>query len=154
SLVLLAQAVESRIISQPHTGYVVAVVVLTIMLTPWLFTLGRDVGDRLAHVRPAPWLKRAAALCAEPAPGEPEGDAAAERKRRAGRALIAGFGPVGRAVADRLEKAGVSIAVIELNPRTVERQALLGRRVVYGDASNPEVLASAGLLMADAVILT
>lgn len=68
--------------------------------------------------------------------------------------IIAGFGPVGRTLADRFATRGIDVTVIELNPRTVQRQASLGRRIVYGDVTNPEVLESAGLREADAVIVT
>ncbi len=44
--------------------------------------------------------------------------------------------------------------VVELNPKTVARQTTLGRSIVYGDISNPEVLESAGIHRADAVVLT
>lgn len=70
------------------------------------------------------------------------------------RVIIAGFGPVGRTLADRFATRGIDVTVIELNPRTVQRQAALGRRIVYGDVTNPEVLESAGLREADAVIIT
>ncbi len=72
----------------------------------------------------------------------------------AGHAIIAGFGPVGRALADRFDILGISYVVVELNTTTVERQAARGRMVVYGDITNPEVLESAGVHRADAVILT
>ena len=68
--------------------------------------------------------------------------------------IIAGFGPGGRALADRLGIMGVSYSIVELNAATVTRQARLGRRVVFGDASNAEVLETAGLSEADAVIVT
>lgn len=88
------------------------------------------------------------------APGESvanEGTSPAHARRRV---IIAGFGPVGRTLADRFATRGIDITVIELNPRTVQRQAALGRRIVYGDVTNPEVLESAGLREADAVIIT
>lgn len=68
--------------------------------------------------------------------------------------IIAGFGVVGRSLADRLELAGVPFCVIDLNRQTIETQRRLGRLAVYGDTANPEVLESAGLHKADAVLLT
>ena len=83
--------------------------------------------------------------------GQSEGEGVGEGAK----VVIAGFGPVGRAIADRLEVAGVSIVIIELNANTVERQTKIGkRRVVYGDVTNTEVLESAGVSHAAAVILT
>ncbi|MGQ0629363.1 MAG: NAD-binding protein, partial [Phycisphaerales bacterium] len=69
-------------------------------------------------------------------------------------AIIAGFGIVGRAVADHLEVHGVPYTVVEINAATIQTQRSLGRRVVFGDIANPEVLESAGVHDADAVFLT
>jgi Trk K+ transport system NAD-binding subunit len=46
------------------------------------------------------------------------------------------------------------LTIIEMNPATVERQSKLGRRAVFGDASSNDVLESAGIHSADAVLLT
>ena len=61
-------------------------------------------------------------------------------------AIIAGFGPVGRVVADMLTTAGVMVTVIETNPDTVYTQQQLGRRAVLGDARDPAVLSAARAL--------
>ena len=68
--------------------------------------------------------------------------------------IIAGYGPVGRACADRLTGQGVRVTIVELNPKTVRTQRGMGRSIVYGDVTNPEVLDSAGIQDADAVLLT
>jgi Trk K+ transport system NAD-binding subunit len=82
-------------------------------------------------------------------------DGAAPRARPPRRrVIVAGFGPVGRTVADRLRDAGVAVSVIEMNPRTVERQRQLGLEMHLGDATDPAVLAAAGVAGADALILT
>lgn len=70
------------------------------------------------------------------------------------RVIIAGFGPVGRAITERLEQAGACVVVIELNPSTVSNQSRLGRQVVHGDATDPAVLREAGIETADALVLT
>ena len=70
------------------------------------------------------------------------------------RVVIAGFGPVGRVVADRLAATGFQITIVEINPETVRKQSSIGRRVIFGDITNEEVLHSAGVASADAVLLT
>ena len=42
-------------------------------------------------------------------------------------ALVAGFGPVGRLVAEGLAEAGFAVTVLELNPATVEKHLRLAR---------------------------
>lgn len=68
--------------------------------------------------------------------------------------VVAGFGPVGRVVADKLAHAGCQITIVEINPETVRKQSSIGRRVIFGDITNEEVLHSAGVTNADAVLLT
>ncbi len=179
SLVILGQAALEgaggrRIIDDTAFAHAVAVVVVSLMITPGLLETARWLAERAGRVRPAPWIRASALrgdgpetksqagslLGGEPDESEASDEPHARREGASapihgpGRAIVAGFGPVGRAVADVLERRGIALTIIELNPRTVRRQSGLGRRMVYGDASNPEVLESAGLGEADAVILT
>lgn len=159
TLVLLAQAGASGILSQTQAGYGASVVVVSIITAPIIFNLGHRAAPLLRRVPPAPWIagRSLHPRPTEPPASEPSQDAAPEEGAPAPAScltVIAGFGPVGRAVTDALEKRGITVTVIELNPRTVERQHLLGRAVLYGDASNPEVLEQAGIRHASAVVLT
>jgi len=61
------------------------------------------------------------------------------------RAVIVGYGPVGRLVDALLTEAGFRTVVVEMNIDTVRTISQQGRAAVYGDASRGEVLASAGL---------
>ncbi len=81
-----------------------------------------------------------------------EGDSEHADTRK--RVVVAGFGPVGRVVADRLSASGFQITIVEMNPETVRKQSSIGRRVIFGDITNEEVLHSAGVANADAVLLT
>lgn len=150
SLVLLAQARHQGAVYPDHAALATAVVVLSLVLTPAVMWWGRRLANALRTVPPAPWARRHVDdLASGPDDAPPR-----EEPRPVTRAIVAGFGPVGRAVADALERQDVHVTVIELNPRTVSRQQALGRAIVYGDASNRGVLERAGLAQADAVILT
>jgi hypothetical protein len=87
---------------------------------------------------------------APPPPPQPPPPAAPKPKR----IILAGFGPVARALADRLDIQKIPYTVVELNANTVQRQHVLGRRVVYGDITNRDVLENAGVHHADAIVLT
>jgi CPA2 family monovalent cation:H+ antiporter-2 len=65
--------------------------------------------------------------------------------QQSGHAIIAGFGVPGRVVAALLESRGTPYTVIETNPATVTRAEKTGRRLVCGDARDPEVLRQAGI---------
>lgn len=71
-----------------------------------------------------------------------------------GPAVIAGYGPAGRAVADLLEKHAISYVILDRNPKTITTQEELGRRTVLGDASDPAVLEAAGIRSARLLVVT
>lgn len=79
---------------------------------------------------------------------------AAKQPERVLRVIIAGFGPVGRAIAQKLDEANVDIVVIETNEATIARQRQLAREMVHGDVADRQVLLDAGIREADALILT
>ncbi|MCH9033084.1 MAG: NAD-binding protein, partial [Planctomycetes bacterium] len=68
--------------------------------------------------------------------------------------IIAGYGPIGCLIAEELERAGISYTVVELNPATVQEQSRRGKSVIFGDVRNLEVLESAGIRRAHALVLT
>jgi ribosomal subunit interface protein len=68
--------------------------------------------------------------------------------------IIAGYGPVGRALADELLKLGVPFIVIDSNPATARTQKPLGVSVLCGDTTHPEVLRAAGIETAAAIAIT
>jgi CPA2 family monovalent cation:H+ antiporter-2 len=68
--------------------------------------------------------------------------------------IIAGFGPIGRVLADALRDKGHPYTVIEMNPATVRTQQSLGCAIIEGDASDPAVLERAGIVKASALAIT
>ncbi|MEL6329893.1 MAG: cation:proton antiporter [Planctomycetota bacterium] len=154
SLVVLEQAGNVGILSAADRSGASALVVISLILTPMLMDFGGRIAPRLGRVPAPPWcrvrvemLDRVTPLVVESG-GDLGGDAAGRD------VVVAGFGPVGRAVVEKLDAGGARVTVIELNPATIRRQALLGRPVIYGDVTNPEVLENAGVPKADAVVLT
>ncbi|CAG0967666.1 Glutathione-regulated potassium-efflux system protein KefC [Phycisphaerales bacterium] len=149
TLVMLAQSRQAGVLNDTQVGYATAVVGLSLIAAPLILKAGHAVRF-LDRAPAAPWIRSSMLGASAPALASSE----AEAGQRPFRAIVAGFGPVGRAVADLLARDGVDVTVIEMNPKTVQKQTSLGRRIVYGDASNPSVLESAGLECADAVVLT
>jgi len=157
SLVLLAAAGETQpapILAGAPLGAMIAVVVLSLILSPFLFAWAHPLAARVQRIGPPPWSKRLSVLLKadthEPAPPDAEPHQSIEARH----VIIAGFGPVGRSLAARLDVQKVPYTVIELNPETVRRQRKLGRSILYGDITNPEVLEAAGARIADAVVIT
>jgi len=71
-----------------------------------------------------------------------------------GRAVVVGYGPLGRTLVRLLQENEVEPTVVELNLETVRRLQGDGLRAVYGDATHAETAREAGVHSAAAVILT
>lgn len=142
SLVVLKQAggEHLKILSDTESGVCVTAVVISLTATPAMIALSPRLSRAFVRLPQAPWAKRF----------EPEEEAGSTR----GHVVIAGFGLVGRAVADELEKASIPYRIVELNTKTIETQRALGRHPIYGDASRHDVLHAAQIESASALVLT
>ena len=69
------------------------------------------------------------------------------------RIIVAGFGPVGRAVADQLARTGAQVVVVDLNPKTCDSLKQRGHRAVHGDVTDEATLRDAGIADAEALVL-
>lgn len=212
--IVFVQAAERRgVVDSDLAAFSIAVVVITLFLTPGLIGLAYRIGPRLDRhfsVR-APWVKRLkpspdapiASIVPTDAETDPDVPAPQPPRRRAsspvsgdgtpgaaadedvdahggngasggtpedddsadatpagddGRpprhAIVAGYGNIGRAVVDELERLGIHCVVIELNAFTVRSERRRGRTMLYGDVSDPEVLESAGVEHARGLFIT
>jgi len=165
SLVILGAASDPEtvnLIPEEQSGILTAIVVLALIVTPGIADLGRRWKEKFTHVPAAQWLTQRSLreLPVKSASTEPAESVAAETGQNTDPAqmhrhvIIAGFGVVGRNLAEHFGAAGIPFVVIELNPETVRRQRKLGRAIVFGDVANPEVLESANLHGAEAIVLT
>lgn len=149
TLIVLAAANEKGVVTDDHTGTMVAIVILSLMVSQLLMGPSHSWSKRAAQLPLIRW-KTAKGLNPDAVSNARDGPPEDQVK---GHVIIAGFGPVGRALAERLENQSIPFTIVELNPKTVSKQTDIGRRIVYGDISNPDVLESAGIREADAVVL-
>lgn len=145
-LILIAIGAGSLgLLTADQASILVGVIVVTLIVTPALISLGEWVGYRTTSTRLAPWIGSASLLDADQTSGDDD-----ERPL----VVVAGFGVVGRAVVDRLCAANARTVVVETNPNTVRTQKGLGRSIIFGDVSDPEVMHAAGVPEAKALVLT
>lgn len=183
SLVVLSEALKKGIVSEQAQSLVIAVVVVSLILATPLVDWGRGRVGGLTRVPLAKWGSRsflrgsvrgAAAHAGAVEHGGPvgvagdavahpgadaessgaPGEAAAPAAEKPLHVIIAGFGVVGRNLAEHFAAQNITYSIVELNTSTVEKQAKLGKKAVFGDISNPDVLESVGIHEADAVVLT
>ncbi len=177
SLVILSAADSFGIFKETGPGNVIAIVVLSLVVSPLLVKPAHVLAARVGLWPTARWVRDSIMNVPhhehahEPHAGAThltKSDTASDIQsddphapphengaiRGCAPVIIAGFGPVGRSLAERFAKMGVPITIIELNSTTVRKQSTLGRAIVYGDVTNPEVLESAGVAEAEAVVIT
>ncbi|HJT35398.1 MAG TPA: cation:proton antiporter, partial [Pirellulales bacterium] len=123
---------------------IVAVSILSISLNPLVFRLADSLSSWLRRGRAAAQL----ASAIEYESNRPEDDDGRHR------AVVVGYGPVGRTLVRLLRENGIVTTIIEMNLKTVERLKAEGATVVYGDANHPETLCKAGVAQARALLLS
>ncbi len=150
SLVLLSVAAAAGVLAPETESLTIGVIVCTLLLTPAVIGRAALAARLVSGLPMAPW----GGTSLRETPALRDADDPDEDHPVVPRVLIAGFGPIGRACAERLERAGVPVAIIELNARTVRTQLELGRAAYYGDVTNRDVLEHAGIFDAIGVLLT
>jgi CPA2 family monovalent cation:H+ antiporter-2 len=144
SFLLALLGTQLGILPAAATHAVVTAAVLSITINPLLY--------RLVEPAAAWWSRRA-----NPAGSREEPDAAAQERPTPGaphRAVIVGYGPVGRTVARLLRDNAIEPVIVELNLETVRRVREQGLTAVYGDARQRDVLQAAGVAQAGSLILS
>jgi CPA2 family monovalent cation:H+ antiporter-2 len=120
---------------------------VSIVVNPILFRAIKPLDRWMqAHPRLRRIVERSRARHDVEAPGPPS-DAAH-------RAVVIGYGPTGRTVTRLLRENGFDPVIIDMNVNTVRGLREQGMSAVYGDATNRDTLAQAGVAGADSLILT
>ena len=127
---------------------VVAVAIVSISANPLLYRLAGPI-DRWVARRP-----RLARLLASRHRTGAAVQKSADRADPRYRAVVVGYGPVGRTVCRLLRENGIEPTVIEMNLGTVQQLRAAGTTAVYGDASHRDTLQAAGVGRADNLVLS
>jgi CPA2 family monovalent cation:H+ antiporter-2 len=68
--------------------------------------------------------------------------------------VIAGYGRIGGSIAQVLQDAGIPYLIVDIDPERISDARSIGRPRIFGDASNPHVLAKANLAKASTLVVT
>ncbi len=144
SFILAALARDLRVIPEIALNIVVAVSILSIVISP------------LASKAIAPveaWLMRSR-FFRRTVGDEPDERGASSSLEPQDRAVVVGYGPTGRTVARLLRENGIAPTIVELNMDTVRALRQEGASAVYGDARDPHTLVAAGVRHAATLIIS
>ncbi|MEZ5682431.1 MAG: cation:proton antiporter [Erythrobacter sp.] len=125
AFVLISFALANAVFDQDLADLLLLIVALTMLITPLLFILYDKV---IAHI-----------YCGSD--GEREADVIEEENP----IIIAGRGRVGGIVDRMLDAAGHHATVIDYNSQHLENLKKFGIKTYFGDATRPDLLASAGI---------
>jgi CPA2 family monovalent cation:H+ antiporter-2 len=144
SFILAQGGVDMGIMSAQSYSLIIASAIITMLLTPLSMSVVSRLYTKLARV---------------PSGGEPETTGisrlpVSEPIGAVNQVVIAGFGRVGNNIARGLQDAGVSYAVIEIDPEIIFSLRCDGLTCLYGDASNFYALSMVDLAKAKVLAVT
>jgi CPA2 family monovalent cation:H+ antiporter-2 len=145
SFLLVTLGRQSGALPESAMNPVVAASILSIMLNPMLYHWAKPMEAFLAK-RPRPWrmLNRKAVPVRQ----------SQVEMTAAHRAVIVGYGPIGRMVSRILEQRGIAPTIIEMNRETHAKLLAEGRASVGGAANQRSVLEAAGIEGASSLIFS
>jgi monovalent cation:H+ antiporter-2, CPA2 family len=145
AFVIFSSALALHILSAQETSAGITVVLLTLVLSPFLFKFTLPFWRLIRNLTSgSPRLYKLFAT------GEKK-DAAVESLEN--HIIICGYGRVGKWVGKALSEYKIPFIVVEYNQDVVVGLKNEGTEVMYGDPSEPEVMEGAGVRRAKAVIL-
>jgi len=138
AFVVLAQAVSHALLPLDVAQFMLIVTSLTMLLTPLLAHVARNVAARMADAD--------AMQNSQPVPDL--------REDTAHHVIIAGYGRVGQMLGSLLSEHRIPHVGLDMDTRLTSRFRKKGAGVYYGDASNPDILRQAGIDNAVALAVT
>jgi CPA2 family monovalent cation:H+ antiporter-2 len=152
SFILTALGRELGALSSDVVNTVIAAAIISIALNPLLYRAVDPLENWLARLSRARRMHKRRTQPAEVRGESPQ--PAEEAVPAQHRAVVVGYGPVGRTVTRLLRENDVEPTVVDLNLEVVQRLRRQGHPAVYGDAAQRETLAGAGVASAGSLILS
>jgi CPA2 family monovalent cation:H+ antiporter-2 len=144
SFVLAALAIEMGIISNYLYSLTITAAVITILLTPFAIELASRFYHRIIRVK-----RFAEFFAARLDPGAWD-----RHQRLVNHVVICGYGGVAKNLGHVLELRNFTYLVIDIDPGVISEVRRRGIPYIYGDASNPGILAHADLERAKVLVIT
>ncbi|MGB1259709.1 MAG: cation:proton antiporter, partial [Akkermansiaceae bacterium] len=131
SLVLLNRAVDLGGLSHRVEQILLACTAVSMALVP---SLMKSAFPLSAYIEKRGWFKRSKSKTDNPLGVEQEVE------RLADHVIICGYGPVGQALHESMQRASIPVVILEMNAETVRKLHSEGVRVMYADATQRETM--------------
>ncbi|GEA11616.1 potassium transporter [Alteromonas sp. KUL49] len=137
SFVIAALATQHQVLTTTQSSLIVSMGIISMALTPWLMDNSLGIAKRIVN---KPYT-------------EDEGYSlsAGEFSKHV---VICGFGRVGQSVARLLKMEGIPFIAIDMDPVRVQESRNAGEPVLFGDASQKDILNNAHASQANLVLVT
>ncbi|PXW85709.1 Kef-type potassium/proton antiporter (CPA2 family) [Nitrosomonas sp. Nm84] len=139
--VLLAQAGSSGLIENPVLQPVLAAMVLSMLIAPFLIEYSESMMRRFYR---SEWMHRAMQITS----------IATQTMATQDHVIICGYGRSGQSISRILEQESIPFIALDLDPQRIREATTAGESVVYGDAARREVLIAAGLMRAKVLVVS
>ncbi|MFN5010695.1 MAG: cation:proton antiporter [Gammaproteobacteria bacterium] len=147
-IAILTILMHGKVVADEVTQPLLVAIVLSMVTAPLLLRQNRRIARWLLREQGPP--DAAAQVMADAAVGDRAVADLAAREH----VILCGFGRVGQNLARVLESQGHECFAVDLDPARVRSGRAAGLPVIFGDASDPELLRKAGLAQASAVVVT
>ncbi|RMF45446.1 MAG: hypothetical protein D6751_07400, partial [Deltaproteobacteria bacterium] len=138
SFLLLGQAARLELVSPQTYQVTLAIIALSMMITPLVFANSEKLATR---------FRTSGSKGSEPSDSQ-------RLQGLSGHVIIAGYGVSGRNLGWLLTQTSIPHLFIEIGGLGMEQGRKAGAEILFGDATSPEVLESAGINRARALVLT
>lgn len=152
SFILADLAADLKMLPAQAQSLLVVCAIVTITLNPLIFR-GVKPFELWVRQQPRLWamLSRRSEARARRLPEVPP---PAEGQPPRQRAIVVGYGPVGRTASSILKDFGIEPVIIETNVDTVARLSTAGELALFGDAAQRDILKAAGIADAKYLLVT
>ncbi|OOV87031.1 monovalent cation:proton antiporter family protein [Oceanospirillum linum] len=140
---LLTLALTNGLLEAKTASLVVAIIVFSIAVTPFLIRYNADICQRLIPNKPYEEVP--------PHNSEELAEATSELNKHI---IVCGFGRVGQTVARFMRKESLPILALDNDPIRVQEATGGGENIFFGDSASRKVLEAAGLHRASLVVIT
>ncbi|PTY00758.1 sodium:proton exchanger [Verrucomicrobia bacterium LW23] len=142
SFILADLGARLNILPAEAVNALVVASIISITLNPPLYQCIEPIAKWMERNKLAPTSKK------EDLSGVPP------KNHLADRAIVIGYGPVGKTLTRILKDNGIEVVIIEMNIDTVKRLRAEGENALYGDAMQRDILHHAGVEQSIALIIS
>lgn len=139
--VLLAQAGATGLVENAILQPVLAAVVLSMFVAPFIIEHSERMTKRFIN---AEWTDCAMQITA----------IASQTMAEEGHVIVCGYGRSGQNISRLLETESIPFIALDLDPQRIQEAINAGESVAYGDAARRDVLIAAGIMRANALVVS